>query len=132
MEYRRLSCPSSHGSGSGRRWRRWPPASRSGPLRRACGPFGRPPAGSACQSALLRDELSTGRALLLRLLRKDRRRLGDLGPCRGRVHARDPHLVLEALDRLRNLLVLRADRVEVVDLVEEIGKGPHLEEDLEL
>ena len=84
------------------------------------------------QGVLADDESVAGGALLLGLACEDGGRLGHVALRRGRHHAGEAHLARESLQVVGELLVRIADRPEVVDLLDQLGKAVGLEENVEL
>src|SRR6266498_5560913 len=84
------------------------------------------------QRRLLREEGRTRSPLLLGLLRKNRGGSRHLRLRRGGLLLGHPHLGLKPLDRVCDPLVLLPDGAEVVELLEQVGEGLGLQQDLEL
>ena len=83
------------------------------------------------ERVLARDESFPGGDLLRGLAGEDLSLVGDLDLRQPRLLARDPELVPEGLDLLRDRLVLAPDRLEVLELVDEVAEALDLEEDPE-
>ena len=86
-------------------------------------------------SGLEKDKIVAARKgspLLLGLLRQNRGGFRHVRLRRGGLLLGQPHLGLKPLDRVCNPLVLLADGAEVVELLEQVGEGLGLQQDLEL
>ena len=83
------------------------------------------------QGVLLRHELGAGRDLLGRLAREHGGLAGDLGLRQPRLLARHLELAPEPADLHGDRLVLAADLLEVLELVDEVAEALHLEQDPE-
>ena len=101
--------------------------------------FDRTQARTLCTAVAWRPRARSGCAtraslavdLLGGLAGKDLGLVGDLDLRQPRLLARDPELVPEGLDLLRDRLVLAPDRLEVLELVDEVAEALDLEEDPE-
>ena len=115
--------------GSGRRWRRSPPASSRDPLRPSRAAFDGHAGGSACcprgrEGVLPHEESVAGGALLLGLLARERRSPRPRRLRRGRHHAWRGASRSES--RLRwSAICLSCSPIvaEVVELLEQVGEG---------
>jgi hypothetical protein len=84
------------------------------------------------KSGLPRQERGARGALLLGLLGENCGGLRDVRLRRRCLLFREAQLALQPLDRVGDVLVLLPDRVEVVELLEEVAEALCLQEDLEL